>query len=143
MGSVESRPAHLNTVYVKFFADMGNSRKVVQRLRTQDHDAAHLRDEGLRRLRDGEMFEKAAGENRIVLTFDLDLGEIVASSQGTRCPASGVAVDGDRRAGRRREVLVVCQQWSVEIARSGRDPGVSRFKPPTDPGGVVHDLGPA
>jgi predicted nuclease of predicted toxin-antitoxin system len=39
-----------------------------------------LRDEGLQRLPNGEIFQKAAIEQRIVLTFDLDFGEIVAGS---------------------------------------------------------------
>ena len=49
-------------------------------LRTQGHDAVHLRDEGLHRLPDGEIFQKAGREKRIVLTFDLDCGEILAGS---------------------------------------------------------------
>lgn len=43
-----------------------------------------LRDEGLHRLPNGEIFSKAISENRILLTFDLDFGEIVALSEGQR-----------------------------------------------------------
>ena len=39
-----------------------------------------LREEGLQRLPNGEIFQKAAREGRVVLTFDLDFGEIVALS---------------------------------------------------------------
>ena len=42
------------------------------------HDATHLRDEGLHRMPDGKIFQKAITENRVVLTFDLDFGEIAA-----------------------------------------------------------------
>lgn len=42
----------------------------------------HLSDENLHRLPNGLIFEKAHAENRIVLTFDLDFGEIVALSGG-------------------------------------------------------------
>ncbi len=55
--------------------------RVVEWLRAEGHDARHLREEGLHRLLDGEIFAKAAAERRIVLTFDLDFGEIVALSQ--------------------------------------------------------------
>jgi predicted nuclease of predicted toxin-antitoxin system len=67
---------------MRFLADMGVSQHVVEWLRTQGHDAAHLRDEGLQRLPDREIFEKAGREQRIVLTFDLHFGEILAGSRG-------------------------------------------------------------
>jgi predicted nuclease of predicted toxin-antitoxin system len=67
---------------MRFLADMGVSRQVVEWLRAHGHDAVHLRDEGLHRLPNGEIFQKAAREQRIVLTFDLDFGEILAGSGG-------------------------------------------------------------
>lgn len=67
---------------MRFLADMGVSQQVVEWLRTSGHDAVHLRDEGLQRLPNGEIFQKAGREQRIVLTFDLDFGEIVAGSGG-------------------------------------------------------------
>jgi predicted nuclease of predicted toxin-antitoxin system len=67
---------------MRFLADMGVSRQVVEWLRSGSHDAIHLRDEGLQRLPNGEIFQKAGREQRIVLTFDLDFGEILAASGG-------------------------------------------------------------
>jgi predicted nuclease of predicted toxin-antitoxin system len=67
---------------VRFLADMGVSQQVVDWLRTKGHDAVHLRDEGLQRLPNGEIFQKAGREQRVVLTFDLDFGEILAASAG-------------------------------------------------------------
>lgn len=64
---------------MRFLADMGVSQRVVEWLRLAGHDASHLRDEGLQKLPNGEIFQKAGREQRIVLTFDLDFGEIVAS----------------------------------------------------------------
>jgi predicted nuclease of predicted toxin-antitoxin system len=63
---------------VRFLTDMGVSMGVVRFLRGQGHDVVHLRDEGLHRLPDEQIFEKAREEERVVLTFDLDFGEIVA-----------------------------------------------------------------
>lgn len=57
---------------------MGVSPRVVAWLRTAGHDAADLREQGLHRLPDDEVFAKAASEKRVLLTFDLDFGEIVA-----------------------------------------------------------------
>lgn len=67
---------------MRFLADMGVSVRLVQWLREQGHDAMHLQEQGLQRLPNGTIFERAATENRIVLTFDLDFGEIVALSGG-------------------------------------------------------------
>lgn len=67
---------------MRFLADMGVSQRVVEWLRTGGHDAVHLRDEGLQTLPNGEIFQKAAREQRVVLTFDLDFGEILAGSGG-------------------------------------------------------------
>ena len=63
---------------------MGVDVRVVRWLREQGHDAAHLRDEGLHRMPNGEIFEKAFREQRIVLTFDLDFGEIAALTLGKK-----------------------------------------------------------
>lgn len=65
---------------MRFLADMGVWLAVVDWLRSQGHDAVHLRDEGLQRLPDGEIFAKGQREARVVITFDLGFGEIVAAS---------------------------------------------------------------
>jgi len=67
---------------MRFLADMGISERVAAWLRAEGHDVAHLRDEGLSRLPNGEIYQKGFAEHRIVLTFDLDFGEIVAASAG-------------------------------------------------------------
>jgi predicted nuclease of predicted toxin-antitoxin system len=69
---------------MRFLADMGVSLQVVEWLRGRGDDVVHLRDQGLERLPNGEIFDKATAEGRIVLTFDLDFGEIVALSRGSR-----------------------------------------------------------
>lgn len=63
---------------MRLLCDMGVSMKVAQWLTDQGHACTHLRDEGHQRLRDEEVFSKAAAEDRIILTFDLDFGEILA-----------------------------------------------------------------
>ena len=63
---------------LQFLADMGVSWRVVEWLRAQGYDAKHLRDEKLERLEDADIFSKAHDEGRVVLTFDLDFGEIAA-----------------------------------------------------------------
>jgi predicted nuclease of predicted toxin-antitoxin system len=66
----------------KFLADVGVAPRIVDWLRASGHDARHLAEENLHRLPDGEIFEKARRERRVLLTFDLDFAEIVALSGG-------------------------------------------------------------
>src|SRR3990172_5979823 len=68
---------------MQLLADMGVSMRVVEWLRTAGHDVVHVRDEGLQRLPNGEIFQKAHGGGRVLMTFDLDFGEILAASSGT------------------------------------------------------------
>lgn len=67
---------------MRFLADMGVALTTVQALRAAGHEAVHLREEGLIRLPDPEIAAKAVRERRIVLTFDLDFGDILAASRG-------------------------------------------------------------
>ena len=69
---------------MRFLADVGVSLRVVEWLRNNGHDTKHLREEGLHRMPNGEIFEKAIDENRIIITFDLDFGEVVALSKGKK-----------------------------------------------------------
>ena len=69
---------------MRFLADMGVSLRVVDWLRAQGQEVVHLREQGLHRLADADVFDKASAEGRVILTFDLDFGEIVALSRGSR-----------------------------------------------------------
>ena len=69
---------------MRFLADMGVDVRVVEWLRRHGHDAVHLRDEELQRAPDEQVFAKALAEDRIVLTFDLDFGDLAVL---TREPA--------------------------------------------------------
>ena len=63
---------------MRFLADMCVDVRIVKWLLRNGHDATHLRDQGLQKMPNGEIFEKAIREDRIVITFDLDFGEIAA-----------------------------------------------------------------
>ncbi len=69
---------------MRFLADMGIGMRVVKWLRSKGHDVSHLSEERLQRLPNGEIFDKAIAENRVILTFDLDFGEIAALSSGRK-----------------------------------------------------------
>ncbi len=63
---------------MRFVADMGVSRTTGEHLRDHGHDVIHLSEEGLHRLPDDEILGLALREQRIVLTFDLDFGDLLA-----------------------------------------------------------------
>jgi predicted nuclease of predicted toxin-antitoxin system len=67
---------------MKFLGDVGVSISTLKALREAGYDAAHLREEDLHRLPDNAILEKALREVRIVLTFDLDFGDLLAASGG-------------------------------------------------------------
>jgi predicted nuclease of predicted toxin-antitoxin system len=71
---------------MRFLADMGISPAAVGFLRSLGHDALHLHDQGLDRLQDSDILEKAREEKRIILTNDLGFGELVAAG-GVRLPS--------------------------------------------------------
>ena len=71
---------------MKFLADMGISPKTVAFLHALGHDAVHLSEQGLERLPDPGIVEKARQEERIMLVHDLGFGELVAAS-GARLPS--------------------------------------------------------
>jgi len=69
---------------MKFLADMGISPITVAWLNQQGHDAKHISEERLHKLSDREIFDKAGRENSIVLTTDLDFGEIALSASDVK-----------------------------------------------------------
>ena len=69
---------------MRFLGDMCVDVRIVKWLCENRHDATHLRDQGLHRMPNGEIFDKAIRENRIVITFDLDFGEIAALTEGRK-----------------------------------------------------------
>ena len=70
---------------MRFLADMGISPNTVAMLRGLGYDALHLHEQGLDRLQDPLILQKARDEGRILLTHDLDFGELIAAS-GARLP---------------------------------------------------------
>ena len=68
---------------MRFLVDACVDINVDRWLREQGHESAHLRDEQLQRLPNGDIFTKAAKERRVIVTLDLDFGEIVSFSHGS------------------------------------------------------------
>ncbi|HKS24247.1 MAG TPA: DUF5615 family PIN-like protein [Thermoanaerobaculia bacterium] len=67
---------------MRFLVDACVDVGVDRWLREKEHDSTHLRDEGLQRLPDDSIFAKADAEKRVIVTIDLDFGEILSFSGG-------------------------------------------------------------
>ena len=66
---------------MKFLVDMGLSPRSAAFLRGLGHDAVHLHDVGLDRLSDTNILTVALEEGRVILTHDLDFGDLMAASK--------------------------------------------------------------
>ena len=71
---------------MKFLLDMGISPKAADFLRNLGYDAIHLHDLESDRSTDPAVLQMARNEGRILLTHDLDFGELIAAS-GANTPS--------------------------------------------------------
>lgn len=58
---------------------MGVSQSTATELRRHGHDVVHLSEAGLHRLPDPDILEMARREHRVILTFDLDFSDLLAT----------------------------------------------------------------
>jgi len=100
---------------MRFLGDMGVSWRVIEWLQAAGHDAVHLRDEGLHRLPNGDIFQKGFAEQRIVLTFDLDFGEILAGSAGKLVSVILFRLNNTRTEHVIKRLQTVLDQSSAEL----------------------------
>jgi predicted nuclease of predicted toxin-antitoxin system len=67
---------------VRFLVDANLSPRVAEWLRNEGHDAVHVFDLGLSQAGDHQILQEAARGRQVLVTVDLDFGEILARSEG-------------------------------------------------------------
>lgn len=104
---------------MRFLADMGVDVRVVEWLRRHGHDAVHLREEGLHRAPDEQVFAKALAEDRIVLTFDLDFGDLAVVTRERTARVILFRLENARTAHVIERIEAVLAVSSDALARGG------------------------
>jgi predicted nuclease of predicted toxin-antitoxin system len=66
---------------MRFVLDMNMPPQLATWLRSQGHDAVHVADDGLGASSDHEILIRATTEHRIVVSFDLDFGDILSAAR--------------------------------------------------------------
>ncbi len=64
---------------MRFLADMGISPDTVAFLSSLGHDAVHVADLNLAKHPDSQVLDNARADRRVLLTHDLDFGELLAA----------------------------------------------------------------
>jgi predicted nuclease of predicted toxin-antitoxin system len=103
---------------MRFLADAGISPKTVEFLRQRGDDAIHVRELAMQRADDRSVAEKARSDNRILLTFDLDFGAILALGVVDR-PSTVIFRLADERADSVNRRLEAVLSEQAEALHSG------------------------
>ena len=113
---------------------MGIGLDAIKVLREAGHDCVHLVEQRLERMPDAAIIEKAADEDRIVLTHDLDFGRLLALSGRTKPSVITFRLSDMRPASVASKTIAIISSFENDLIKGATivatDKGVRRRELP-------------
>jgi len=104
---------------VKFLIDNALSPSFARGLRDAGHDVIHVREIGMGDADDDSIFDRAAAEDRCLISADTDFGAILAKREASRPSLILFRGEGFRRTQRQLMVLLTNLPWIAGAIEEG------------------------
>lgn len=100
---------------MRFLADAGISPRTVEFLNGLGHDAVHVRTLGLQRSPDLKLVDRARADSSVILTFDLDFGDILALGVLDKPSVILLRITDERAESVNRHISTVLSERRAEL----------------------------
>ena len=100
---------------MRFLADAGISPKTVEFLKQLGHETTHVRTLGMQRAPDAQLIAMARTDGSVVLSFDLDFGDLLALGVANKPSVILFRLADERAESVNRRVSTVLNEQVTEL----------------------------